>query len=262
MTGFPSSWEWRLPMSHASADAPAPHPHRHPDAYPASFHTPSDINTDTHTPFCPPPPPRVQSHFHLRPCLLSPIPTAIHTATPVHTETHHVQTRPHSPFPQTTSLPLFRLHSHPHPKAARRAPQPPPRWSAFDEADVCMCCYSDFTWACTSHSEAQQALQRKNCYHCGALVCPECSRTERSAPEMGVIFPRRMCDRCSLNLTDSYLLPNEKACPRPQGEAYQQDHLPAQDSAERQVTSCALHSLELHEASTYPSHTHARTHAH
>jgi hypothetical protein len=50
-------------------------------------------------------------------------------------------------------------------------------------------------------SDAQQALDRHNCRHCGQLVCGECSLNERPAPSMGVLYPVRICDRCLLLIT-------------------------------------------------------------
>eukprot|EP01012_Entosiphon_sulcatum_P058583 TRINITY_DN8269_c0_g1_i1.p1 TRINITY_DN8269_c0_g1~~TRINITY_DN8269_c0_g1_i1.p1 ORF type:complete len:804 (+),score=90.02 TRINITY_DN8269_c0_g1_i1:38-2413(+) len=72
----------------------------------------------------------------------------------------------------------------------------PPAWTAFDQRNNCALCCTDFTWGSTSHSIAQQAMDRHNCRHCGELVCPGCSTHTLPLPQAGMPFPVRCCDRC------------------------------------------------------------------
>lgn len=58
------------------------------------------------------------------------------------------------------------------------------------------CCASLFTWASTSHTEAQAARDKHNCRACGCLVCDPCSKRRIPIPSIGISAPVRVCDRC------------------------------------------------------------------
>jgi len=58
------------------------------------------------------------------------------------------------------------------------------------------CCASLFTWASTSHTEAQAARDKHNCRACGGLVCDPCSKRRIPIPSIGIAAPVRVCDRC------------------------------------------------------------------
>lgn len=58
------------------------------------------------------------------------------------------------------------------------------------------CCASLFTWASTSHTEAQAARDKHNCRACGCLVCGPCSKRRIPIPTVGISSPVRVCDRC------------------------------------------------------------------
>eukprot|EP01012_Entosiphon_sulcatum_P058586 TRINITY_DN8269_c0_g1_i5.p1 TRINITY_DN8269_c0_g1~~TRINITY_DN8269_c0_g1_i5.p1 ORF type:complete len:199 (+),score=20.62 TRINITY_DN8269_c0_g1_i5:45-599(+) len=58
----------------------------------------------------------------------------------------------------------------------------PPAWTAFDQRNNCALCCTDFTWGSTSHSIAQQAMDRHNCRHCGELVCPGFAMDDEESP--------------------------------------------------------------------------------
>ncbi len=58
------------------------------------------------------------------------------------------------------------------------------------------CCASLFTWASTSHTEAQAARDKHNCRACGGLVCDPCSKRRIPIPSIGITAPVRVCDRC------------------------------------------------------------------
>lgn len=79
---------------------------------------------------------------------------------------------------------------------SRRAVPPP--WTAFDCADRCACCLLPFTWHSTFRGAAQEFRERYNCRNCGALVCGPCSTQRKSVPRLGMLAPRRVCDRCFL----------------------------------------------------------------
>lgn len=72
----------------------------------------------------------------------------------------------------------------------------PPRWVAFNATDSCMCCGNAFTWHSTFRGEAQEYRERYNCRQCGDLVCGPCVSQRRAIPSLGILFPRRVCDRC------------------------------------------------------------------
>lgn len=83
-------------------------------------------------------------------------------------------------------------------KAARRATQEPPRWMSMadEQARYCTVCFCEVTWATTSSSDAQHARTMRHCRSCGVIVCPECSTHTMTLPEIGIIVPSRVCDRC------------------------------------------------------------------
>ena len=54
----------------------------------------------------------------------------------------------------------------------------------------------DFTWNSTTHSAAQQSIDRKNCRSCGRLVCPGCRMEEKALPHLGHVLPVKVCDVC------------------------------------------------------------------
>ena len=62
------------------------------------------------------------------------------------------------------------------------------------------CCSSNFTWASTSDSEAQEARDKHNCRSCGALVCDACSKNRIAVPSIGITAPVRVCNSCYNNL--------------------------------------------------------------
>jgi hypothetical protein len=74
----------------------------------------------------------------------------------------------------------------------------PPPWTAFDCADRCACCLLPFTWHSTFRGAAQEFRERYNCRNCGALVCGPCSTRRKSVARLGMLAPRRVCDRCFL----------------------------------------------------------------
>jgi pimeloyl-ACP methyl ester carboxylesterase len=74
----------------------------------------------------------------------------------------------------------------------------PPSWMPFDCADKCTCCMLPFTWHSTFRGAAQEFRERYNCRNCGSLVCGPCSKQRKSIPRLGMLAPRRVCDRCFL----------------------------------------------------------------
>lgn len=83
-------------------------------------------------------------------------------------------------------------------RAVGRARMPPPRWVPYHTTNICQCCQNTFTWHSTYKGELQEYRERYNCRHCGALVCGPCSQQRRSIPKFGMIFPKRICDKCVL----------------------------------------------------------------
>lgn len=83
-------------------------------------------------------------------------------------------------------------------RAVRKASATPPMWTAYHSTNVCQTCRNSFTWHSTFKGQLQEYRERYNCRHCGALVCGPCSTQRRSIPKYGMIFPRRICDRCVL----------------------------------------------------------------
>ena len=81
-------------------------------------------------------------------------------------------------------------------RAVDAAPDDPPPWQPFGASETCACCHSRFTWHCTSRSETTAYREKHHCRACGALVCDPCSRHRRALPRLGLLAPRRVCDRC------------------------------------------------------------------
>lgn len=75
----------------------------------------------------------------------------------------------------------------------------PPNWSTFNSSPVCMNCSSKFTWHSTFKGEMNEYKERYNCRSCGALVCGPCSENFFPIPKYGMIFPKRICDKCVYN---------------------------------------------------------------
>jgi pimeloyl-ACP methyl ester carboxylesterase len=92
--------------------------------------------------------------------------------------------------------PLFTIQSNSKGGTNTRAVPPP--WMPFDCADKCACCMLPFTWHSTFRGAAQEFRERYNCRNCGALVCGPCSKQRKSIPRLGMLAPRRICDRCFL----------------------------------------------------------------
>lgn len=85
---------------------------------------------------------------------------------------------------------------------ARRLRAPPRQWQPFKMDAVCACCQHDFTWASTSHSLAQQCLDRHHCHGCGRVVCGECSKHTSPHIGLGLYEVERVCDICYLDPFD------------------------------------------------------------
>ena len=83
-------------------------------------------------------------------------------------------------------------------RAVKKANHDPPYWQPFNSSSTCACCKNRFTWHSTFRGEAQEYRERYNCRHCGALVCGPCSTQKRAIPKFGLIFPKRICDKCVL----------------------------------------------------------------
>jgi len=81
-------------------------------------------------------------------------------------------------------------------QSVRNAAEDLPEWTGFDEVTTCSCCASQFTWASTSNSEAQEARDKHNCRSCGSLVCGPCSKNRVPLPTVGITALVRVCDRC------------------------------------------------------------------
>lgn len=81
-------------------------------------------------------------------------------------------------------------------KAVRSAKHELPEWVGFAEDSTCCCCASLFTWASTSHTEAQAARDKHNCRACGGLVCDPCSKKRVPIPQIGITASVRVCDAC------------------------------------------------------------------
>lgn len=85
---------------------------------------------------------------------------------------------------------------------SRKSLAKPLNWDPFSFDGLCACCQHDFTWASTSHSLAQQALDRHNCSRCGRVVCTSCSSHSTPLPVYGISSPVRVCDACYYNVAD------------------------------------------------------------
>ena len=81
-------------------------------------------------------------------------------------------------------------------RAVNAATEDPPPWQPFGASETCACCHSRFTWHCTSRSETTAYREKHHCRACGALVCDPCSRHRLALPQIGLLSPRRVCDRC------------------------------------------------------------------
>ena len=81
-------------------------------------------------------------------------------------------------------------------RAGNASTEDPPPWQPFGASETCACCHSRFTWHCTSRSETTAYREKHHCRACGALVCDPCSRHRLALPQIGLLSPRRVCDRC------------------------------------------------------------------
>ena len=81
-------------------------------------------------------------------------------------------------------------------RAVNASTEDPPPWQPFGASETCACCHSRFTWHCTSRSETTAYREKHHCRACGALVCDPCSRHRLALPQIGLLSPRRVCDRC------------------------------------------------------------------
>ena len=81
-------------------------------------------------------------------------------------------------------------------RAVRKARSEPPLWTPYGASSFCECCHNSFTWHSTFRGQAQEYRERYNCRNCGSLVCGPCSESRRAIPKFGLIFPRRICDKC------------------------------------------------------------------
>lgn len=74
----------------------------------------------------------------------------------------------------------------------------PKSWKAIGEVSVCACCGADFSWSSVLRSEPHRLAARYHCHQCGDVVCSGCSERRRPLPQVGVLRPVRVCDRCFL----------------------------------------------------------------
>ncbi len=81
-------------------------------------------------------------------------------------------------------------------RAVRQAPRTAPAWQSYHDSDTCACCRSNFTWNSTFTGQAQEFRDKYNCRYCGHLVCDPCSSQKRAMPQLGHMFPKRICDQC------------------------------------------------------------------
>ena len=81
-------------------------------------------------------------------------------------------------------------------RATRQAPRAAPAWQSYHDSDACYCCNSNFTWNSTFTGQAQEFRDKYNCRYCGHLVCDPCSTQRRAMPQLGHMFPKRICDKC------------------------------------------------------------------
>jgi len=81
---------------------------------------------------------------------------------------------------------------------AARAAAKTVAWQSFDEAgELCPCCHSVFDWMSTARSKKQRPLSMTNCRACGLVVCVACASSRQALPELGILDPARVCDRCA-----------------------------------------------------------------
>ena len=85
-------------------------------------------------------------------------------------------------------------------RSVRRAKVEAPEWAKFSSTQTCTCCKSEFTWASTSSSEAQEAKDKHHCRACGSLVCHPCSSNRVALSDLGLESPARVCDGCYYDL--------------------------------------------------------------
>jgi hypothetical protein len=75
----------------------------------------------------------------------------------------------------------------------------PPKWISFDESLSCACCKTRFSWYSMIFKENEVYRQKYHCRYCGLVVCGSCSQQKKSILKYGMLFPRRICDRCFLS---------------------------------------------------------------
>uniref|UniRef100_A0A7S3H6I2 sn-1-specific diacylglycerol lipase n=2 Tax=Spumella elongata TaxID=89044 RepID=A0A7S3H6I2_9STRA len=81
-------------------------------------------------------------------------------------------------------------------RAVRQAPRAAPAWQSYHDSETCACCHNNFTWNSTFTGQAQEFRDKYNCRNCGRLVCDPCSTQRRAIPQLGHMFPKRICDQC------------------------------------------------------------------
>lgn len=81
-------------------------------------------------------------------------------------------------------------------RAVRQAPRAAPAWQSYHDSETCACCHNNFTWNSTFTGQAQEFRDKYNCRYCGRLVCDPCSTQRRAIPQLGHMFPKRICDQC------------------------------------------------------------------
>lgn len=87
-------------------------------------------------------------------------------------------------------------------RAAKVASSTPSKWIPFDGSANCSCCKQRFSWISSFNDVGGDGKdiyrQKFNCRSCGSLVCGDCARNYRSIGKYGMVFPRRICDKCVL----------------------------------------------------------------
>ena len=82
-------------------------------------------------------------------------------------------------------------------RAALSAPEQPPPWVPFDQAEnACACCGAGFSWETTLNSAAQHVCGQHHCRGCGRVVCGACSKKKQCFLQFGIVEPSRCCDAC------------------------------------------------------------------
>lgn len=84
-------------------------------------------------------------------------------------------------------------------RAVRKAHLATPCWTSYQKSTVCQNCQNSFTWHSNFKGTLDEYRERYNCFHCGALVCGPCSKQQRSIPKYGMMYPKRICDRCFMS---------------------------------------------------------------